>query len=156
MADKFLFPSLKALISIEDIERKNYRDKAPKESIIDNNRENLECILQEEGKEVYQPRVLTYSDEEKYERDLYIPGVRKHANIVRHRFPLLNPIGVAYTTLYQPEFDDKIFGAFLAFVKMHEGYHIKEAEGYDEHKTTMKAAYQFQLITGYDWTFLPK
>ena len=156
MTDKFLFPLLKALISIEDIERKNNRNKAPEETNIDRNKGNLEYILQKERKEIYQPRVLIYSDKEEYERDLYIPGVRKPANIVRHRFPLLNPIGAAYTTLYQPEFDDRIFGSFLEFVKVHEGYHIKETDGHDENKTTMKAAYQFQLVTGYDWTYLPK
>ncbi len=57
MTDKFLFPLLKALISIEDIERKNDKDKPPKETNTDNNRGSLEYVLQR-VKEEYQPRVL--------------------------------------------------------------------------------------------------
>ncbi|MBS3134702.1 hypothetical protein J4214_05720 [Candidatus Woesearchaeota archaeon] len=151
MKDYFLLHEMLDRINIRRIDIEDFRNKD------DNSQGDLEhiLILEKENKEEYERRVLNYSRPERYDRDLYVPpGIKLEHRWFR--FPNLNPVGIAYMTLYKIELDQNLNGDFYRFVGIHEIGHLKNADGYDEQLNTLRSAYDFQNLTGKNYTYLPK
>ena len=101
----------------------------------------------------YERAVHKYLTVEKYERELYIPpGIKLERRWFR--FPLINPIGLAYRALFKIELDERLNGSFYQFVGEHELYHIVNANGFDETKTRKGGELNYQIKTGKNETFL--
>ena|SRR3989344_4723609 len=110
-----------------------------------------------ENKAEYEPRILNYSarNQDNYMFDLYFPiGIKVERRWFR--FPSLNPVGLAYMTLNKVELDQNLRGDFYKFVGVHEIGHLKKVKGYDEQYNTLSSAYDFQMVTGNNYTYLPK
>ena len=115
---------------------------------------NRQALLETKIK-TYERKFRDYIELEKYELELYIPiGIKLERKWFR--FSNLNPIGVAYTTLFKIELDQNLRGDFYKFVGIHEINHIKKIESFDEELNTIRSAFDYQLITGNSYTYLPK
>ncbi|MAG48039.1 hypothetical protein CL617_05515 [archaeon] len=148
MKPNYFTPSFTGLIEIEDIQKKEEEDKK-------NKKENLEYIIQDTKKEDYISRTLEYSERPKYGLNFYLPpGI--NLNFKWFRFG--SPQGLAYMTMPNIEMDRDLLwkGSFGDFVGVHEVGHKMKNKGYDEDFNTLSSAYDFQLYTGSNYTYLPK
>ncbi len=81
-----------------------------------------------------------------------MPGIKLERRWFR--FPLINPIGVAYRTLFKIDMDQALNGSLYLFVGEHEKFHIMNLKGYDEQATRKGGELNYQINTGRNETYL--